>query len=1119
MILRVIKLLFILMALLLVLALIFNFWLQTGTAKKMVADMISDSVKKETGYDIELENLSIFLPVRVACEKVSLKDEQNKLLEVDNFSFDIVPSLFFFQEILVENISAKKVILSKDIASQDNKIQKDNTKSNNIYLIPDITIKSFAIDEIRIVDFMTNQLDSAEPEQGELALNLKANIKIYNHATKIQASAITELLHPATEYLKGSKLSAIINYDIKNQLLNIDNLALNSPAIEATGSFNADLTNDQLGGNIKYASGILQKELKKNFAKSSGEVEGIVDISGKFDHIILKTNGLIKAEVPEVDFYKFPDLKWQTLTNIANGKVWGSASMQQANFNITGDFAYNNQLLSLNNFVAKSKISTKRSSMKYDLKSDRIEANVVFVTDDLKDLQAYFPFAYNGSANIDGKYVIEDAGKKINVDMKASLKNVESGYFRVSVLDAKLKSSNLLKYKINEAEILLQKLVKDNLLLESGSINAQQANEGIAINTKVKGQMRGGDSYNAYPADISILKNIKITEKEVLLDIENIEGKLGGAKLSMSKLAKIQLFLKNDEIMRANLDFPELAVDQGKISISGMMDHKKMNVNSTFDNITKSIFPNFLTNEFNQAIFNGQMTLTGDALSPQLNSNLIISDVIITNKKTPTELLINSEISKNKMSIALDINDRSSDNNNVRSLANVTTTVPILFQLSPFVFELYRDKAFALDYVTKDKFNVLSLIRLPLGHKISGILEGNLSVRGTLNNPNMQGNLVLSDGKYSYKTIGVKTKDINGEITASGNKIFLKNIRIGDYFDKFIEGTGQISIAGNFPYKLSCKTEEFNLLNSPYTQGVVSGNFDIDGNRDRASAKGKVIIGPMEIKIPERFNKSYPSLNVVEVIEEDDGNNIGKENIKPFDLALDVTVQTNDKVFVRGWGVNTRLEGALRIVGTSDNPEITGRLAAVKGKFNEFGKQLEITKGKLIFDGPVPPSPYLNIIGTYKDEAHEISLVLGGTILEPTINISSIPDLPEEAALSILLFGNDPENISAFQAYQLASSMRKLSGKGGGGIDPLDAGKKAIGLDEVYIKQDSRNSEETSIGVGKYLSDKFYIELEQGFSEGTKTKIEVELSPKINLEGSTDSSGESNVGINWKFDY
>jgi len=65
------------------------------------------------------------------------------------------------------------------------------------------------------------------------------------------------------------------------------------------------------------------------------------------------------------------------------------------------------------------------------------------------------------------------------------------------------------------------------------------------------------------------------------------------------------------------------------------------------------------------------------------------------------------------------------------------------------------------------------------------------------------------------------------------------------------------------------------------------------------------------------------------------------------------------------------------------------------------------------------------------------------------------------------------------------------------------------------------DSDDSNIALeaGKYISDSIYIGVEQGINqESTAVRVEVELFPRVTLEGRTSPSS-SRVGAGWKMDY
>src|SRR5690606_24736342 len=96
-------------------------------------------------------------------------------------------------------------------------------------------------------------------------------------------------------------------------------------------------------------------------------------------------------------------------------------------------------------------------------------------------------------------------------------------------------------------------------------------------------------------------------------------------------------------------------------------------------------------------------------------------------------------------------------------------------------------------------------------------------------------------------------------------------------------------------------------------------------------------------------------------------------------------------------------------------------------------------------------------------------------------------------------FGKSMNRITPFQAFQLTQTVQRFSGRGGGGFDPLGQLRAATGLDDIRV--DTDESGESSVGVGKYLTDKVYLEVEKGRGEASgAANIKVEITPAISLE-------------------
>jgi translocation and assembly module TamB len=293
------------------------------------------------------------------------------------------------------------------------------------------------------------------------------------------------------------------------------------------------------------------------------------------------------------------------------------------------------------------------------------------------------------------------------------------------------------------------------------------------------------------------------------------------------------------------------------------------------------------------------------------------------------------------------------------------------------------------------------------------------------------------------------------------------------------------------------------------------------GNNKSGIIEGFLSSEELNIYLPDRFTKDIPSLNITEVIS--NSKKLEKEDSKPFNypIFLDIILQAKNKVFIHGWGVDAELHGKLTLKDNIDKPQVKGKLSTIRGSYEEFGKKFKLKTAELLFEGNIPPSPYLNITGSITKAGIEIMPVLSGPMLNPSLSIESSPTKPQEEILSILLFGKDSSKINTLQAVQLASNLKKISTNKDSGFDPFRKIRDTFGLDEISINGNQDTTNNPSLGVAKYISDNVRIKADQGKeSKSGKVGVEVDLSPNVSVESGGSISGESNnIGLNWKHDY
>jgi translocation and assembly module TamB len=127
--------------------------------------------------------------------------------------------------------------------------------------------------------------------------------------------------------------------------------------------------------------------------------------------------------------------------------------------------------------------------------------------------------------------------------------------------------------------------------------------------------------------------------------------------------------------------------------------------------------------------------------------------------------------------------------------------------------------------------------------------------------------------------------------------------------------------------------------------------------------------------------------------------------------------------------------------------------------------------------------------------------------------------LPEDEIISRVLFDKSASNLSAAEAFELATAVANLA-RG----DPNDGGvlsgvRGALGLDVLSVGASEEGSG-ASVSAGKYLVDGVYVGVDQGTeTDSTKAKVEVDLTPNLTLESDVGADNTGRVGLKWQWDY
>lgn len=224
------------------------------------------------------------------------------------------------------------------------------------------------------------------------------------------------------------------------------------------------------------------------------------------------------------------------------------------------------------------------------------------------------------------------------------------------------------------------------------------------------------------------------------------------------------------------------------------------------------------------------------------------------------------------------------------------------------------------------------------------------------------------------------------------------------------------------------------------------------------------------------------------------------------------------RIDVDGMGLDSEWGADIILRGTTEDPRIGGSATVVRGDYTFAGTRFELTRGDIDFDVAGPIDPTLDIRAETERDGVDVIVTVTGTVSQTEIAFSSDPALPEEEILARLLFGGSITSLSATDALQLGAAVASL--RGGGGLDPINQLRSAIGLDRLRIvSADPALGRETGVALGKNFGRRFYVEIITDGRGYSATEVEFRVTSWLSLLASVSTIGRESVVAEISRDY
>ncbi len=295
--------------------------------------------------------------------------------------------------------------------------------------------------------------------------------------------------------------------------------------------------------------------------------------------------------------------------------------------------------------------------------------------------------------------------------------------------------------------------------------------------------------------------------------------------------------------------------------------------------------------------------------------------------------------------------------------------------------------------------------------RTSGRIEVRMALDGPLHGPDLHAELNLSEGEIRPEGDIPALQSLNLQARLTGRDLEIESLR------------GQM---GGAPFELSGRFANlFTPLENGRTDLRLNGEnlllYRSDALRLRANTN-LTLTGPVSqmtlaggVVITDGFyGKNFGLLEGLEsgTSQRVKGRGIELFSIEsaPFrDTVFDIRITAAEPFQIKNNLVRGSARPDLLLSGTGRTPTLAGKIYLEPSILYLPAGRMRLESGMVRFERSDPGRPELDLVGTSRMLGYDITAVAEGPYDEPTVTLSSVPPLPDQELLMLLLTGQTPK--------------------------------------------------------------------------------------------------------------
>jgi translocation and assembly module TamB len=399
----------------------------------------------------------------------------------------------------------------------------------------------------------------------------------------------------------------------------------------------------------------------------------------------------------------------------------------------------------------------------------------------------------------------------------------------------------------------------------------------------------------------------------------------------------------------------------------------------------------------------------------------------------------------------------------------------------------------------------------------SGPATTKVAISGTLKQPSLSGALEIRDGSFRHSSLPNSLTEIQALVTFKNRSVTLQSFNALSSGGKLTAGGSGVLKGYSFDtYRFDVYAEQVRVQYPEGLRTTVNGELHLQKQALESYLTGNlnVIQG-----IYSREFEETPSVFRYARVPGFAGSSGAFDQVK-----LNVHIESNGNLLVRNSFADMTCSANLNLIGTINDPVLTGRVEVVKGSIVFREREYQILRGSLDFSNPYRTDPQLNFVAETRIREYHISLTFNGTFDRIYHDVTSDPPLPRDD-LYALLGGFSTTTTSTTTPTQGAGVSNLLLDEGisrfiaGPLALPIERGfRKAFGLQRFHIDPTYVQSTQVAtarITLEKDISTDFSVTISTNLFTVAEEIIllQYQLTDEIRITASKDELARYGVDV------